>query len=124
MIRYKGFSTVGQTKRFKLVDIELIRRDLMNHFSIRKGEKLMNADFGTIIWGVIFDQMTPDLINVITEDVEAVVNYDPRVSVQDVTITEYEHGIQLEIDLLEKQTNELASMLFTFDGTTNTVSAV
>jgi hypothetical protein len=46
--RYKGFSSNETKNNFKLYDIELVKRDLMNHFYIRKGEKLENPNFGTI----------------------------------------------------------------------------
>ena len=52
--RYKGFSTIDQTKKFRLTDIDLVKRDLLNHFSIRKGEKLMTPNFGSIIWNMLF----------------------------------------------------------------------
>jgi len=123
MIRYKGFSTIDRNKRFKLVDLDLIKRDLLNHFNIRQGEKLMNAKFGTIIWNVIYEPMTEELIQAITADVETIVNHDPRIVTRDVIITEFEHGLQLEIELAEVQTNQSATMIFQFHGTSGTASA-
>ena len=50
MALYRGYNTVdNQTTKTRLEDEELIKRDLINHFNIRKGEKLMRPDFGTII---------------------------------------------------------------------------
>ena len=49
-ITYKGFSTNNRSKKFRVTDFELVKQDLINHFNIRKGEKLMNPNFGTIIW--------------------------------------------------------------------------
>ena len=46
--RYRGFSTINQVKKFRLTDIELVKRDLINHFGIKKGQKLMNPEFGSI----------------------------------------------------------------------------
>jgi len=38
---YKGFSTINNDFGSpKLTDTDLIKRDLLNHFAIRKGEKL------------------------------------------------------------------------------------
>ena len=48
-ITYKGFSTVGRNQKFRLTDFDLVKQDLINHFNIRKGEKLMNPNFGTVI---------------------------------------------------------------------------
>ena len=69
----------------------LVKQDLMNHFNIRKGEKLENPDFGTNIWEYIFDPLDVDTKNAIISDVEAVGNYDPRVTIDQVQVNEYEH---------------------------------
>ena len=43
---FSGFSTQGREfKDPKLYDIELVKQDLLNHFNIRKGEKLENPDW-------------------------------------------------------------------------------
>lgn len=97
--RYRGFSTVGQTKKFQLTDFELVKRDLMNHFSIRKGEKLMNPNFGTIIWNVLFDPLTKDLRSLIVDDVTKIVNYDPRLRADKVSVDQFDQGLLLEVDM-------------------------
>jgi len=116
---YKGFSTVGRTKKYRLIDHELIKQDLVNHFHIRKGEKLMNPNFGTIIWNVLFEPMTDDLKAVIVADIKQVASYDPRLSVDNVVITEFEQGIQVELELRYIQTNQTNLMNLRFDGATN-----
>ena len=75
-IFYKGFSTVGRDKKFRLTDFELVKQDLMNHFQIRKGEKLMNPNFGTIIWNVLYDPFTESLRSAIAADVKAIASYE------------------------------------------------
>ena len=70
-IMYKGFSTVGRDKKFRLTDFELVKQDLLNHFQIRKGEKLMNPNFGTIIWNVLYDPFTEAVKSAIAADVKA-----------------------------------------------------
>ena len=52
---YKGFSSANSVDNFKLYDIDLVKQDIINHFYIRKGEKLENPNFGTIIWDMIFE---------------------------------------------------------------------
>lgn len=112
---YKGFSTVGKSKKFRLTDFELIKQDIVNHFHIRKGEKLMNPNFGTIIWNVLHEPLTEDLKSVITSDIKDIANYDPRVSVDNVIITEYNQGIQIELDLRYLQTDQSNLMRLRFD---------
>lgn len=120
---YRGFSTVGRNKKFRLTDLELVKQDLINHFHIRKGEKLMNPSFGTIIWNVIHEPLTEELKSVIIEDVNNVVNYDPRIAVDNVVITEYEQGIQIEIEVRYLQTNQTSQLTLQFDNQSNTLSA-
>ena len=122
-IMYRGFSTVGRTRKFRLTDFELVKQDLINHFYIRKGEKLMNPDFGTIIWNVIHEPLTEDLKSVIVTDIKAIAGYDPRISVDNVVITEYDQGIQVELQLRYVQTNQTNLLNLQFDNQSNTLTA-
>jgi len=119
---YKGFSTVGRTKKYRLTDQDLIKQDLVNHFYIRKGEKLMNPNFGTIIWNVLFEPMTDDLKAVIIADIKQVASYDPRLSIDNVVVTEFEQGIQVELQLRYVETNQINVMNLRFDGASNTLT--
>jgi phage baseplate assembly protein W len=120
---YKGFSTVGKVRKFRLTDFELVKQDLINHFHVRKGEKLMNPNFGTIIWNVLYEPLTEDLKSVITTDIQSIASYDPRVSIDNVIVTEYEKGLQIEVQLRYVQTNQLSLMNLRFDNTANTLTA-
>jgi phage baseplate assembly protein W len=115
MTLYNGFSTINRNKKFRLSDIELVKQDLVNHFNIRQGEKLMQPDFGTVIWSMLFEPMTDYVSQVIVEDVKKIVGYDPRVQLQNVTINEYNNGIQVYIDLLFVQTNQATNLSLQFD---------
>ena len=119
---YKGFSTLGKTKNFRLTDFELVKQDLINHFYIRKGEKLMNPDFGTIIWNVLYEPLTEDLKTVITTDIKQVAEYDPRLSIDNVIITEYDTGLQIELELRYLKTNQINVLNLQFDGKTETIT--
>ena len=58
---YVGYSSVNNDSGItKLYDFDLIKQDIINHFHTRKGERVMNPTFGTIIWDVIFDPFTDD----------------------------------------------------------------
>lgn len=115
---YKGFSSVsGATENFQLYDLELIQQDLLNHFHVRQGERLMNPLFGTIIWDVLFEPMTEDLKQLIIRNVTEIINYDPRVVADQVTVTTYESGIQIECMLTYLPYNVTQSMQLKFDQT-------
>lgn len=97
---YRGFSTVNAGARnFTLYDFELIKQDLINSFYVRQGERLMNPTYGTIIWDLLFEPLTDHLKNLILQNVNQIVNADPRVQAGDVVITTYDKGIQLEMTL-------------------------
>jgi phage baseplate assembly protein W len=119
---YKGFSTIGQTRKFRLTDFELVRRDILNHFYIRKGEKLMNPGFGTIIWNVIHEPFTEELRSLITEDVRTIASYDPRVSFDNIVVTEYDQGIQILLELRYLLTNQSSAMNLQFDSQARTLT--
>lgn len=113
---YRGFSTISQeTENFSLYDFKLIQQDLLNHFHTRQGERLMNPTFGTVIWDLLFEPLTPEIQNLITENVNAIINYDPRISASQVIVTAYESGIQIECLLTYLPYNVSQKMQLRFD---------
>ena len=122
-IMYRGFSTVNRKKKFRLTDFELVRRDLINHFYIRKGEKLMNPSFGTIIWNVLHEPLTDNLKSIITTDIKNIVSSDPRLAVDRVMITEYDQGLQIDLELRYVQTNQISLLNLQFDNQSNQLTA-
>ncbi len=113
---YRGISTVNPNfNSFNLYDIALIKQDILNHFHIRQGEKLENPEFGTIIWDSLFEPMTETLKTAIIDNVTSIVNYDPRVQVNAVTVDTYESGIQIQCDLTYLTYNISESMRLKFD---------
>jgi phage baseplate assembly protein W len=115
MANYRGFSTIGQVKKFKMTDLELVKQNLFNHFNIRKGEKLMQPGFGSIIWSMMFEPLTEETKNLIQADVKKVVGYDPRTRVNNVIITQFDHGVQLDIEMEYLPGNQSDSLRLTFD---------
>jgi phage baseplate assembly protein W len=96
-------------------DYDLVRQDLFNHFNIRKGEKLMNPNFGTIIWNMLFDPLTTETKKIMIDDVRRIVNYDPRIAVQNVILNEFDRGLQIEIELTYLTTNQTDRLSMNFD---------
>lgn len=113
---YRGISTTNpENTSFNLYDIALIKQDIINHFHIRVGERLENPEFGTIIWDVIFEPMTDSLRDAIANNVTDIINFDPRVSVEQVTVDTYESGIMVECTLTYLPYNISESMRMKFD---------
>jgi phage baseplate assembly protein W len=115
MFTYKGFNSKETSKNYKLYDIDLVKQDLINHFYIRKGEKLENPEFGTVIWDVIFEQFTEDVKAIIAKDVEDIINYDPRIAVNEVQIDSTDQGIRIQADITYVPFNINERMTFNFD---------
>ena len=112
---YKGFSSKEYSKNFKLYDIDLVKQDLINHFYIRKGEKLENPEFGTVIWDMLFEPFTPDVKEIIAKDVEAIINYDPRFAVTEINIDSTDQGMRIQADLVYIPFNINERMTLNFD---------
>lgn len=114
---YRGFNSRNIKGGFKENDIDLIKRDLLNHFYIRRGEKLENPDFGTVIWDLIFEPMTEQNMRIINEDVARIINRDPRTSPKNLKIDATEHGIRIEIDLTYVPFDVTEKLTLDFDRT-------
>jgi phage baseplate assembly protein W len=113
---YRGFSTVStETAGVSLYDLPLIKQDLINHFHIRKGEKLENPNFGTIIWDILFEPLTEQVKTLITNDVTEIINSDPRIRPTNIVVTQLDYGIQIEATLTYLPYNIQETLRFAFD---------
>jgi len=118
---YKGFSSSETKTGFKLFDIDLVKQDLLNHFYIRKGEKLENPDFGTVIWDLLFEPFTEEVKKMISDDVQAIINYDPRIAVNSVIVDSTDQGIRIEAELIYLPFNLNERLKFDFDRSNRTI---
>jgi phage baseplate assembly protein W len=125
MTLYRGYSTVNRDfGPYRLSDNDLIVQDLLNHLSIRKGEKLHNSSFGCIIWDRMFDPLTPALKLEIKKDLDRIIAYDPRFSVvQQTTIQESPdgRGLVLNFSLAFSKDNQIANLSVLFDSKTKKI---
>jgi hypothetical protein len=113
---YKGFSTVNTSSiNGSLYDLALIKQDLINQFYIRKGEKLENPEFGTIIWDMLFEPLTEQVKAIIVNDVTTIVNSDPRIKSVQSIVTQVEKGLQIEVTLVYVPYNIQETMQLKFD---------
>jgi len=89
MALYKGFSIHEFEKRrtFQVTDMELVKLDLLNHIYTRKGERHYMPRFGTRIPDLPFEPLDEITISILREDLEYVINYDPRVELLDMRLT-------------------------------------
>lgn len=113
---YRGFSSLNSNlQSSRLYDFDLIKQDILNHFNTRKGERVMNPAFGTIIWDLIMEPLTPQIRDLLSNDINEICKFDPRVTPLEIIINEYDQGYLVEITLLVKDTNETSKMRLAFD---------
>ena len=86
---YRGFSfhEYQNKKTFGIKDIELVKLDLLNHIYTRKGSRVMMPEYGTRIPDMAFEQLDELTLMVLEEDINAVINFDPRVRKLSMSIT-------------------------------------
>lgn len=120
---YKGFSSSKPGQNFKIYDFECIRQDLLNQFNTRKGERVMNPSFGTIIWDAIFEPLTESTKNAIIEDIRTILSSEPRIDTEAVKVDEYSSGILLEITVRYKVTDQRTSIKLSFDREVGLISS-
>lgn len=112
---YKGFSTVAGVKSNQLYDLDLIKQDLINHFYTRKGERVMEPDFGSVIWDMLYEPMDETNKEIIVDDCKKIIISDPRVDLRDIYLTESENGLRVDIGINIKPYNQSAQMLLEFE---------
>lgn len=96
---FKGFSSRSTNTNFKLYDFDLIKQDILNRLSVRKGERVENPEFGTVIYDAIHEPFTNLLRQAIIDDVVANMTADPRVSVDNIQVSETGTGISVEASI-------------------------
>lgn len=113
---YVGFSSIdiGNTNS-KLYDLELIQQDFLNYFNTRRGERVMNPKFGTIIWDIIMEPMTPEIYDLLEADIKTICSSDPRVAPTQINITEKPGGYLIEITLVLIGTDKSSKLRLDFN---------
>ena len=114
-VTFKGFSSKADKQNFKLYDFECAKQDLINRLSVRKGERVENREFGTIIYDSLFEPFTDILKEAILEDVTANLNADPRISTADIVVTEADKGITIQATITYVPLDITEKLRFGFD---------
>ena len=114
-VTFKGFSSKADKKNFKLYDFEVAKQDLINRLSVRKGERVENPEFGTIIYDVLFEPLTDDIKQAVADDITANLNADPRLQTEEIIVSEFEHGIAVQATIRFVPYNVVEKLTFSFD---------
>ena len=114
-VTFKGFSSKADKQSFKVYDFECVKQDLINRLSVRKGERVESPEFGTIIYDCLFEPFTEALKDQILEDITANLNADPRLSTNEIRVTEVDHGIAIQATITYIPLNITEKLQFKFD---------
>ena len=113
---FRGFSSIEKiTPNTEITDIDLVKRDLLNHFFTQKGERVMRPEFGSIIWNLLFEPFDGTTREAIIADVESIIAQEPRVELEKLDVLEFEHGIRLNIALFYVPLNAFRTFEIEFD---------
>lgn len=100
MVTFIGFSTIGKrTGTRTLEDKELAKRDLLNHFYTRRGERLGEPEFGSILPELIFEQFDQFVIDAADDDVRRIIDLDPRWRLRDYNIDSDNQNLTITVQL-------------------------
>lgn len=95
-----GYSTVvTNSKVQQFSDLELIKRDLLNHFYTRRGERVMMPTYGCGIWNLLFEPFDEVTKDAIIYECQQVIESDSRVQWESIVVTEIDYGFQIQMDL-------------------------
>ena len=112
---YKGFSTLAGVKSNQLYDIDIIKQDLINHFYTRRGERVMNPEFGSIIWDMLYEPLDESNKEEIYDDCKRIIANDPRLEMANMSVNEFESGLRIEIGINVLPYNKSATLLLNFE---------
>ena len=114
-VTFKGFSSKADQRNFKIYDFECVKQDLINRLSVRKGERVENPEFGTIIYDCLFEPFTEVLKDQILEDITANLNADPRIATEEIIVSEKDHGIAIQATIKYIPLDITEKLQFKFD---------
>jgi phage baseplate assembly protein W len=114
-VTFKGFSSKAERQNFKVYDFECAKQDLINRLSVRKGERVENPEFGTIIYDCLFEPFTDDLKEQIIDDVTDNLNADARINTEEILVTEKDHGIAIQATIKYVPLDITEKLQFSFD---------
>ena len=110
-------------KKYRIVDERLVVQDLINALNIRQGEKVGQPDYGTTIWGYVFDPNIQDTQLALETEIRRIASQDPRLMVNYVNAYPQQNGILLEVELSIVPFNQTELLSIFLDANTNSASA-
>ena len=118
MTKNIGYSTVGGVTQSKtLQDSEIAKRDLLNHFHTKRGERVMNPTFGSILPQLVFEPLDFTTETDAKDDIDRIVNNDPRWRVLETLLSKpTEHSLEIKVRLEYIETGKAEELLLNYVG--------
>lgn len=123
-VTFRGFNTIEQQKKFTLTDFDLIKRDITNAFSIRAGEVPGRPGYGTIIYNLLFENLTSETVTAIETEVKRVLSQDPRVQIDEVAVFAGGHTVVIELAVTTLPEQSAEKLFLNFNIDTQSVSII
>lgn len=112
---FVGFNTVDNpAPPYSLTNIDLIKRDLLNHFATPLGSRVMLPGFGTRIYEMLFDPFDEYTKNAIIEDAVRVVKSDPRVELVSIDVYQADQALNVVMNLLFRPESVTENLFVSF----------
>ena len=118
MTTYIGYSSVSDIVKSKtLTDSDIAKRDLLNHFHTKRGERVMNPNFGSILPELVFEPLDFTTEQAAIDDVKVIVENDPRWNVLETLLTKpNEHSLEVKVRLEYIETGKAEELLLNYVG--------
>jgi phage baseplate assembly protein W len=115
---FVGYSTLDTTtKRQQFADIPLIKRDLINNFYTKPGERLMLPTWGCGIWQLLFDPFDAVTQDAIVDQAKIVIANDSRLVLQNINVVQIDAGLLIQMEILYVPFNVVETFTLTFNNT-------
>lgn len=111
------------TKKFRMVDAELVIQDFLNSLNIPQGSKPGRPNYGTTLWSFMFEPNTVNLQNAIETEIVRMAGLDPRLLVNNVVSYPQDKGILVEIEIAVSPFNLSQQLAIQFDAETGRTTA-
>lgn len=111
-------------KKYRMTDEELIMQDFINALNIPQGQKVGNPEYGTTLWGFIFEPNTADVQFELENEIRRMAAFDPRIILNTVKAYPKENGILLEVELALRPSNQVQNLQLFFDQASSTAFGI
>lgn len=112
------------TRKFRVVDSELVIQDLLNALNIPQGQKPGNPSYGTTLWSFVFEPNTLDVQTQLEAEIRRVAAQDPRLALNSVIAYPQDNGILVEVEFAVTPFNDVQQLQILFDQSTNQASSI